>query len=1115
LVWLRRHLAAVLAGEPRVVLISGEAGVGKTRLMREVLAEATRQGASVFNGHCSEDFSYPYQPFQALIAEIERNPSAADADFGIDEELIRRAERHAETGPGEPASSGEVVHQKGRLFLAVIQVVRTLCRSRPVVVAIDGLYWADSPSLELLEELVFAASDAALRGSLPLLILATHRPADPDSRLARLLDRVGGEEFAHGLELPGLDEDEIEQLVRELGLARPSAQLVDTLSRATRGNPLFVQEALSQLERSGAIAEHGGQLVSTVAAEDLELPLRVAESIRANVAALSDDAHEILTLASLIGDRFSLAELSAITARAQDDLLGPVEEGLARGFLVDEADGFSFAHPVTRGVFRSAPSRARRQLLRAKIAAALESLHADQLDAHAGEIAELLIGAGPRADAAKLLHFSVKAGDRALAAFSPGDAARYYEAALAASRSIPGFSGPELPELYLRAGRAHSRNMDLGPCLEHLDQAIAGFEALGDVLRIAEARGLQLRSRLMMGEAGYGEGPETEALEQALEALGEEHPGLRARLCASLATVYFSRRQPERAEEMARRVLGLTEQVEELGTLSNAAASLGLAQFQRIRMDEARESMLQAIRLGRRAGDLWAQGHGAQRLPLPLLSVGELERAEQVGEEGVELARATHDWAGLSHAAACRTIVAAARGGFEAAERHAGEALSMARRSHYFYTVQLAAPAVACARALQGDWAGARDALGEFSRGEAGASGHSRAGALLQQLYTRVVELWSSSLTARAAAWAPSAQPATRASSPGLVDEWGEDAYALQGFCASVEIATLSGDAAAAELFTRPLREAWRKDVGFTTGWVYLLPRVLGVADAMQGRWDTAEEEFASALELAEESGASPELARVLLDTAHMCVSRGGADDTDRATGLLLTAHDRFEKLGMTPFAIRACALAEQLGFQIGPGSGTSWVGDSPDELEGSGPVESYQEPRERSFRIIFFSDMEGFTEALRRMGDLAGRRMIRLHDRVIRSAVREHGGSEIQHTGDGLMVAFPSASSAIRCAQRIHRDFERHGVEHPHESIRVRIGLHGGEPLIQEDRLFGLAVNAAARLCDRARPGATLVSDVVRQLVAGQPIQFSDCGKETLKGFSEPFRVFEVDLIH
>jgi class 3 adenylate cyclase len=342
-------------------------------------------------------------------------------------------------------------------------------------------------------------------------------------------------------------------------------------------------------------------------------------------------------------------------------------------------------------------------------------------------------------------------------------------------------------------------------------------------------------------------------------------------------------------------------------------------------------------------------------------------------------------------------------------------------------------------------------------------------------------------------------------------DRWDADAYSLTVFCALVEMAILSGDAEGAEQFSRSLRKAWRRGVAFTTGWVFLVPRVLGANDAMQGRWDAAEEEFSRAQELAGESGALPELARVLLDNARMCMARGGAGDRERATELLLNAHDRFGKLGMRPFATQASALAEQLGFQMGGGTGASRVEDVADEPELFDASGRSQRFEERSFRIIFFTDMEESTSALERLGDFAARRIMRLHDRVLRAAVREQGGSEIQHTGDGLMVSFSSASNAIYCADHIHRDFERHSAEHPQDSIRVRIGVHGGEPLIQEDRLFGVAVNAAARLCNHAEPGTTLVSDVVRQLVAGQPFQFGDRGKEVLKGFSEPFRVFEL----
>ncbi|MGE0823948.1 MAG: adenylate/guanylate cyclase domain-containing protein [Candidatus Binatia bacterium] len=160
---------------------------------------------------------------------------------------------------------------------------------------------------------------------------------------------------------------------------------------------------------------------------------------------------------------------------------------------------------------------------------------------------------------------------------------------------------------------------------------------------------------------------------------------------------------------------------------------------------------------------------------------------------------------------------------------------------------------------------------------------------------------------------------------------------------------------------------------------------------------------------------------------------------------------------------------------------------------------------------VIFFTDMVGSTRFIEEHGDEKAQELLRLHNRIIRGCLRLHRGREIKHTGDGVMASFSSASAAIGCAVAIQKAFALHNRQHPEAAMQVRIGTNAGEPIAEEGQLFGTAVNAAARLCDRARPGQILVSDVVRQLLAGKDIPFVSRGRFTLKGFAERMRVYEV----
>lgn len=160
---------------------------------------------------------------------------------------------------------------------------------------------------------------------------------------------------------------------------------------------------------------------------------------------------------------------------------------------------------------------------------------------------------------------------------------------------------------------------------------------------------------------------------------------------------------------------------------------------------------------------------------------------------------------------------------------------------------------------------------------------------------------------------------------------------------------------------------------------------------------------------------------------------------------------------------------------------------------------------------IILFTDIAGSTTLTQRVGDAAAQTVVRAHNTIVRKALSANGGSETKHTGDGIMASFPLASSAIEAAIAIQRAVAAQGVAHPETAFRVRIGLNAGEPVVEEQDMFGTAVQLARRVCDHGEAGSILVTDVVRQLAAGKRYLFSDNGEATLRGFEDPVRLYEV----
>jgi class 3 adenylate cyclase len=164
----------------------------------------------------------------------------------------------------------------------------------------------------------------------------------------------------------------------------------------------------------------------------------------------------------------------------------------------------------------------------------------------------------------------------------------------------------------------------------------------------------------------------------------------------------------------------------------------------------------------------------------------------------------------------------------------------------------------------------------------------------------------------------------------------------------------------------------------------------------------------------------------------------------------------------------------------------------------------------ETAFRTILFTDIESSTSLTQQLGDARAMTMLRRHDQIVREALQRNGGSEVKHTGDGMMAAFRSVTGAIETAIEIQR---RLGEQEATDAspLRVRVGIAAGEPVSEGGDLFGAAVQLAARLCQRAKPGTILAAGGVHDLALGKGFAFGKGSRIRLKGFDEPVTAFEI----
>jgi class 3 adenylate cyclase len=203
--------------------------------------------------------------------------------------------------------------------------------------------------------------------------------------------------------------------------------------------------------------------------------------------------------------------------------------------------------------------------------------------------------------------------------------------------------------------------------------------------------------------------------------------------------------------------------------------------------------------------------------------------------------------------------------------------------------------------------------------------------------------------------------------------------------------------------------------------------------------------------------------------------------------------------------------VAEKI-IEVSPEIAEGFLGGN--EINSAGAVlvpGGTESDRDPGIRTILFTDIVGSTELTQRLGDDGAMALLRIHDTIVRDALRASGGREVKHTGDGIMGCFASAVAAARCAVSIQNAVAQHVHANSAHPIKVRIGAAAGEPVENHMDLFGATVQLASRLCAHAHPDQSLVSNVVCELCIGKDLSFQDLGEVALRGFDKPVRVHAV----
>ena len=462
--FLREELIAARAGNGRLVLVGGEAGIGKTTLARDLVDTARELDTLVLIGHCSDlSATPPYGPWLDLAAAYrpgERQPQLPDAISGGQLEGVR--------------------HQAA-LFSDLLGFLSELSRNVPVVIMLEDLHWADPASLDLLRFLGPRISD------LPILLLVTYRVDELTRRhpfyqqLPSLVRTSGGLR----LDLRRLQTDDLRQLIRARYQLpeEDEHRLLDYLARHADGNPLFATELLRALEEDQLLSPSGdGWRLDTI--DRLLVPALLNQVIDARVDRLGEETRRLLSLASVIGQDVPLDLWAEIGDLDEEALIEHTERALDAHLMEFDRDDrlIRFVHALTRAALYTNIVPPRRRLWHRRVANAL----IDRPHSEPDVIAHHLQAAGDE----RASEWLIRAGERAQRAYAWLTAAERFQSAAAALAGLPGEEENQGWLLY-RAAR-----------LLRLAQPADGIKLLED----AERLGIKAANPLLVAEAQYSRG---------------------------------------------------------------------------------------------------------------------------------------------------------------------------------------------------------------------------------------------------------------------------------------------------------------------------------------------------------------------------------------------------------------------------------------------------------------------------------------------------------------------------------------------------------------------------------------------------------------------------------
>ncbi len=879
---LEDALADARGGRGRLVLLAGEAGMGKSRLADELASQAKRLGMRVLWGRCWEAGGAPaYWPWvQALRTHVrECDPEALREQLGgaapdLAHLLPELRELFGDV-PQPPSLDSEGA--RFRLFDSTAAFLRRAATATPLLVVLDDMHAADAPSLLLLEFVAAELADARI------LVVATYRDpelATGDPTAVALADIARRASLR--ISLRGLGMPEVASYIELSSHVQPDASVVAAIMAETEGNPLFVGEIVRLLAADGQLAKPAAALGR------LAIPETVKEVIGRRLSRLSNDCRETLALASVLGREFALNVIESLSGRAQDELLRILDEAIATRVVTDVpgAPGrMRFAHALIGDTLYDALPQGQRLELHRRAGEAIEATAGADIDARLSELAHHFFRALPAVDPDRVVEYARRAGDHAQAMLAHEEAARLYESALQALVLCQAPDSALECTLLLALGEALARAGDMPQAKDAFLRAAALARINGDAEDLAAAAlgygGRTVWSRPAKDRLVVA------LLEEALEALGDADTPLRARLLARLAGAHRDEPEPSRRVATGRLAVETARRTGDLDALSYALRGLCAAQHAIGDHDRRLEVVAELREVARQTED---KEGACEALSAEMLVYAELNDWDHVRELvptfaalADELRQPSQRW----FPAAADAMLALHDGRLDDAERLVPIALELGGRAEAHLAAAAYAIQLYLLRREQGR---AEEALEPLTRFAAENPARPCFRCALASLLADVERL-------------AEARQVFEELAPNGFEIVPRDNEWLLAAAFLVETCTALGDVTRAALLYEELAPlAARSTSNVPEGDAGTMARHLGVLAATLGRDDEAAAHLRAAIEIDERSGGRPWVAYARADLADV---RGRQGAPDEAAALREAAATVAAELGLGRLAAR------------------------------------------------------------------------------------------------------------------------------------------------------------------------------------------------------------------